>query len=195
MARTKTFNEDEVLEKALHLFWRQGYEATSMQDLVDHLGISRSSLYDTFGDKHGLYVSALTRYRRQVSEQAVRTLARAEDPLAVIRQLLLSAATPPLKADEPSGCFMVNASVELAGLDADIRAIAGQNKAQVVQAFAEAIARGQAIGQFTTEQAADELAELLFTLHNGLQVVGKIDRDGAKRRVTVEAALALLAPC
>ena len=52
MARSKEFEENEVLDKAMKLFWEQGYEKTSMTDLVEHMGIHRRSLYDTFGDKH-----------------------------------------------------------------------------------------------------------------------------------------------
>ncbi|MEJ0106748.1 MAG: helix-turn-helix domain-containing protein [Bacteroidota bacterium] len=59
MARTKVFDEQMVLDKAMNLFWQKGYNATSAQDLVNGLSISRSSLYDTFGDKHSLFVKAL----------------------------------------------------------------------------------------------------------------------------------------
>ena len=62
MARTKCFNRDEALEKAIGAFWAKGYEATSVQDLVDCMGINRGSLYDTFGDKHKLFLEALDRY-------------------------------------------------------------------------------------------------------------------------------------
>ena len=67
MARTKDFDEDEVLDKAMYLFWNQGYNGTSMQDLVDGLGISRSSLYDTFGDKHSLFIKTLENYKKNAS--------------------------------------------------------------------------------------------------------------------------------
>ncbi|MNC70346.1 HTH-type transcriptional repressor ComR [compost metagenome] len=62
MGRTKEFEINEVLDKTIQLFWMQGYEKTSMQDLVDFMGIHRRSIYDTFGDKHALYMKALQRY-------------------------------------------------------------------------------------------------------------------------------------
>ena len=62
MARSKEFDVDEVLLKAMHLFWDQGYENTSMQDLVKGMGIHKRSLYDTFGDKHTLFMKVLDRY-------------------------------------------------------------------------------------------------------------------------------------
>ncbi len=64
MARPKEFNHDEVLEKAMQVFWAKGYECTSMQNLVDAMGINRGSLYATFGDKHSLHLATLDRYYR-----------------------------------------------------------------------------------------------------------------------------------
>src|ERR1700750_25596 len=69
MARTKDFDENEVLNKAICIFWHKGYNGTSMQDLVDGLGISRSSLYDTYGDKHSLFVKALESYKEAGARQ------------------------------------------------------------------------------------------------------------------------------
>ncbi len=74
MARRKKFDQNKVLDKAIELIFRQGYHATSIQHLVAHLGISRSSLYDTFGDKHSLFLSALTRYAQHLSSQTKQAL-------------------------------------------------------------------------------------------------------------------------
>ena len=69
MARSKEFNEEEALDKAMEIFWKQGYEKTSIQDLVDQMGIHRRSLYDTFGDKHSLFVQTLERYESLIAAQ------------------------------------------------------------------------------------------------------------------------------
>lgn len=78
MARVKEFDEDVVLDKAVALFWTKGYNGTSAQDLVDHLGISRSSLYGTYGDKHTLFLKALQRYREKNSAAFLK-LVKASD--------------------------------------------------------------------------------------------------------------------
>ncbi|KAA2299393.1 helix-turn-helix transcriptional regulator, partial [Clostridioides difficile] len=67
MARGKEFEESVVLDKAMRLFWEQGYEKTSMTDLVNHMGIHRKSLYDTFGDKHTLFLKAVDLYDHKIS--------------------------------------------------------------------------------------------------------------------------------
>src|SRR3954471_19619603 len=73
MARTKEFVEDAALLKAMQLFWEQGYEKTSMMDLVSHMGVHKRSMYDTFGDKHSLYIKALHRYS-EVLEKSINSI-------------------------------------------------------------------------------------------------------------------------
>src|SRR5690554_3220753 len=85
MARTKEFDEHEILDRAMNLFWLKGYNATSAQDLVDNLGISRSSLYDTFVDKHSLFVKALQQYRKERIDPVINPQNGVEDVEAYIR--------------------------------------------------------------------------------------------------------------
>lgn len=101
MGRTKEFEINEVLDKAVQLFWKQGYEKTSMQDLVDFMGIHRRSIYGTFGDKHALYMKALKRYESTQNKKL---------RLLVERQ-------------EPVGCFIVNSGVELGVLDPEVASL------------------------------------------------------------------------
>ena len=86
MPRPKAFDPDDVLHKAMQVFWERGYEATSMQDLVDCMGINRFSLYSTFGDKHQLFLAALARYRDKVVARLVDELEWSDAGLAAIRQ-------------------------------------------------------------------------------------------------------------
>jgi TetR/AcrR family transcriptional repressor of nem operon len=88
VARTKEFDPDAAVSAAMELFWLKGYEATSIQDLVDHLGIGRQSLYATFGSKHELYLKALDRYRDSQASALIDTLATAEPVLPAVRDLL-----------------------------------------------------------------------------------------------------------
>src|ERR1700761_1056657 len=114
MARTKDFDEDEVLDKAMYLFWNQGYNGTSMQDLVDGLGISRSSLYDTFGDKHSLFIKTLENYKKNASAKLEAIIANAPSAKEAVKQLLEYTTRELLSDQQHKGCFMVNAAVEVA---------------------------------------------------------------------------------
>src|SRR5580698_1188466 len=127
MARTKDFDETEVLNKAIGLFWRKGYSATSMQDLVDGLGISRSSLYDTYGDKHTLYIKALESYQNEASGKVCSIVS--SDALAKenIKKLLEFIIDGLLNDREHKGCFIVNAEVEVAPHDQQVSQLICQN--------------------------------------------------------------------
>ena len=115
MPRPKSFVPEEVLDKAMVLFWQKGFEATSVQDLVDHMGINRFSLYSTFGDKQRLFLSALDRYRDQVTLAAIRTLEEPDGGLDAIRRFFESLIQFHCTQQEPvRGCLMVNTAVELA---------------------------------------------------------------------------------
>src|ERR1700709_2334201 len=120
MARTKDFDEQEVLNKAVCLFWHKGYNGTSMQDLVDGLGISRSSLYDTYGDKHALFIKALESYQAVNSDKMCSIMNNAGSAREVIKNLLEFITNGLLKDVEQKGCFMVNAEVEVAPHDQEV---------------------------------------------------------------------------
>lgn len=192
MARTKAFDKKEVLEKALHIFWRDGYDATSMQDLVDGLGISRSSIYDTFGDKRQLFLESISTYRQGSSEALILFLKNHPHPKKAFCQMLEGSMKETTSDKERKGCFMTNAAVELAAYDEEIRSISIENKERVIHAFVEAIRRGQKIGEISKKYPATQLAEFIYTAYNGLQVVGKYDQDFRKLKQTIKLTLSLL---
>src|SRR5471030_1502621 len=120
MARTKDFDEDEVLGKAIDIFWYKGYNGTSIQDLVDGLGISRSSLYDTYGDKHTLFIKALESYKKSASGDMCGIVSNAASAKEAIRQLLEFTTRILLNDEQHKGCFLVNAEVEVAPHDKEV---------------------------------------------------------------------------
>src|SRR5438552_14300152 len=115
MARHKEFDREEVLHKAMEVFWSRGYEAASIQDLVRRMGINRQSLYDTFGNKHALYLRALDRYRTVEGRRLIELLERPGSVKKSLRQLFGEVVETALCDREHRGCFMGNATSELAG--------------------------------------------------------------------------------
>lgn len=177
MARTKDFDEDEVLKKAIGLFWRKGYNATSMQDLVEGLGISRSSLYDTFGDKHTLYIRALESYQTSGSGQMCKIVTNSASAKEAIRQLL-ELMIGELAADaERKGCFMVNAEVETAPHDEEVNSMICKNDQQVEEAFYAAIKKGQESGEIPATKDARVLARFTINTVKGIRVSAKSTND------------------
>ena len=107
MARPREFDVDEALDRATEVFWRRGYEATSVQDLVDALGVNRASLYGTFGDKAGLFSAVLDRYGQQVNGLVERALAPPASGAEAVRawfQELIRMVTQP---GGPRGCLFI----------------------------------------------------------------------------------------
>ncbi|MEL7252341.1 MAG: helix-turn-helix domain-containing protein [Bacteroidota bacterium] len=120
MPRTKQFDEQVVLERAVELFWKQGYHSTSMQNLVDHLGINRASMYTTFGDKKQLFLRAIQHYRK-VNAQGMASLLKDEPDVRIgLRRILELAVTEATADADRKGCFVVNTTTELIPNDPEV---------------------------------------------------------------------------
>ncbi|MBV7507916.1 TetR/AcrR family transcriptional regulator [Bacillus sp. sid0103] len=173
MARSKEYEESEVLDKAMRLFWEQGYEKTSMSDLVEHMGIHRRSMYDTFGDKHTLFLNVMDRYSDKLSADlanGVKLSKTATEALQFIFEFMIR-----LNIDEdlPSGCLLVNSAVELAARDVDVDTKSTQSFISAEQALKEIILWGQRDGEFTSDYDAEELAEYLHNALVGIRVLAR----------------------
>lgn len=154
MARTKEFNEDQALDKAIEIFWHKGYNGTSAQDLVTHLGLSRSSLYDTFGDKQKLFSKALQKYQSDnyvKIKEILETSTNIKETLNVIFKL---AVVESLEDRITKGCFMVNSSVELAMHDEEIAKIVSSNQKVMEEVFYTAVKKGQEAGHISNATEA-----------------------------------------
>ncbi len=177
MARTKDFDENEVLTKAMRLFWYKGYNGTSMQDLVDSLGISRSSLYDTYGDKHALFIKALEKYKESASGEMSSIVSNSVSAKEAIKQLFAFTTRELLSDEQHKGCFMVNSAIEVAPHDKEVSDMICQNDQQVENAFYQAIKKGQESGEVTSKQNARALARFIVNTVKGLRVSAKSTTD------------------
>jgi TetR/AcrR family transcriptional repressor of nem operon len=192
MARTKDFDENEVLGKAIDIFWHKGYNGTSMQDLVDGLGISRSSLYDTYGDKHTLFIKALESYQNEASGKICAIVSSAAPAKETIK-ILLELITGELLGDQKhKGCFMVNAEVEVAPHDPEVSQLVCTNDQQVEDAFYLVIKKGQESGEIANRQDARALARFTFNTVKGIRVTAKSTTDKAVFDDIIKLAMATL---
>lgn len=192
MARTKDFDEGEALAKAMHLFWLKGYNATSMQDLVDELGISRSSLYDTFGDKHSLFILSLRNYREQAAAQLQEIAKTASSAREAIRKILGNIIFELAGDNEHKGCFLVNASVEMAPADKMVNEMLCENDRQMEDFFFERIKAGQEKGEITNPQDARLLARFILNNIKGLRVAAKSAPDSKVFKEIIELTMSVL---
>jgi TetR/AcrR family transcriptional repressor of nem operon len=192
MPRAKLFDENEVLNKAMHLFWKQGYAATSVQDLVDHLGINRASLYATFGDKEQLFKKSFALYRKNNIEGLKQFLGQHPNVKEGFAQLFENAIIEAINDQDRKGCFVVNTTTELVPNDDSVTVILENNKNDFEHIFFEYLQKGKAAGQITTNTDLKSIAALFYTLYNGLRVVSKVQPNEKKLNETVEVALSLL---
>jgi TetR/AcrR family transcriptional repressor of nem operon len=177
MARTKDFDENEVLTKAIELFWYKGYNGTSMQDLVDGLGISRSSLYDTYTDKHTLFVKALESYQNSAAGKIQEIINNSGSAKDTVKKLLAFATNELLGDKQQKGCFMVNAEVEVAPHDAEVNNLVCKNDQQMEEAFYQVIKKGQDSGEISNQQDARALSRFIFNAVKGMRVTAKSTTD------------------
>lgn len=184
MPRAKEFDEAEVLDQALELFRARGFKHTSFADLVDELGVSRQSLYDTYGDKQTLYQTALKRYL----DRAIDGMRRKLDDPAPIR-VVLTGLFDGLVAGGCSngspGCFMVNSMVELSPHDADTRALAQAHAREIEGLLVSRLSAAQRQGEIAKAKDPVALARFFYHTLLGLSVASRAlgDRDNLKQSV------------
>jgi TetR/AcrR family transcriptional repressor of nem operon len=192
MARNKAFDETQVLDKAVELFWSKGYNCTSANDLVDTLGLSRSSLYDTYGDKHALFVKALMRYKQELGGKLIEMIEQTEDVKATIAEILQMIVEQDRTAINPKGCFMVNTAVELSGIDTEIANIVNGNRDDIENALQTAIKRGQENGQFSSKHDPIALTRYFINTFFGLRISIKFNNDPKILKDIIEVSLSIL---
>ncbi len=163
----------------MQVFWSKGYAATSMRDLTDAMGLSKSSLYDTFGSKHDLFLESIDYYRDHVTVQ-VRAVADLEKPaIQVIMSVLGRAVDRILEPNGRRGCFLNNCAVEVGPWDemAAERCRAGLSVME--ETFLKLVRRAQLEGSISPTRDSLSLARYLTGTVNGIMVIGKANPDRA----------------
>ena len=192
MARHKEFDRDEALHRAMEVFWSRGYEATSVGDLVEHMGINRQSLYDTFGDKHSLYLAALDRYREVEGRKMFELLEGAGSVKKALRQLFEGVVECALGGGERRGCFVGNATSELAARCKATAEKACGNMAAAEEALYRALLRGKREGEIKGVRDPRAVARFLYSSLQGLQLMSKATKDRKTLEDVVRVTLSVL---
>ncbi|WP_439477988.1 TetR/AcrR family transcriptional regulator [Brevundimonas sp.] len=186
----KSFDQSEVLDRAMQAFWAHGFEATSMQDLVDCTGVHRGSLYATFGDKRTLFISALRTYDAQFRGGLLVELEREAAPLEAIERLLRVFVDRLGQPGLVPGCFLTNTALELAMHDIEIGRIVAHAQEQVQAFFARMIARGQARGEISQSVNSARAAAALLASLIGLAVLARSRPDPDLLNGVIDQAMA-----
>ena len=178
MARPREFDSNTALESAMQVFWAKGYEATSLDDLCEATGLGRSSLYAAFGDKRGLYLSALDRYEEAGVHPIAAALARSPIRKAVaafVDRIIDDIVAGPGRR----GCFIGNCAAELARGDRTAATRVRRSLDRLEATFRDALAHARARGEIAATSDVDALARFLVAGIQGLRLVGKAKPDRA----------------
>jgi TetR/AcrR family transcriptional repressor of nem operon len=154
-------------------FWSKGYEATSIADLVDGMGIQRGSLYATFGDKRALFLAALERYQRAVVQELLDALEAPGSGTAAIRRFFRLRVEGSLDRGRPLGCLLTNSAIELARRDRGATARVRASLARLEGAFLRALVRARKGGELEGRRDLRALARFLTSSAQGLSVMAK----------------------
>jgi TetR/AcrR family transcriptional repressor of nem operon len=177
MARPREFDADSALDCAMQAFWSKGYEATSLDDLCEATGLSRSSLYAAFGSKRSLLLRTVDRYIEQRTPSIAAVLAQAmpihEAFTALARQFIDQIVSGPGRR----GCFLGNCAAELPRNDRAALARVRRGLESTETTFRAALERGRARGELPAAADVEALARFLMAGFQGLRLVGKVNAD------------------
>ena len=179
MARLKSFNEDDVLDKAVAVFWAKGYEATSIEDLVEAMGIQRGSLYGAFGSKQQLFLKSLNRYGLVVVKQLLDILENKPSAIESIELFFGQLVEHLLTAGPLRSCLVTNSAIERGLSDEATRKKVLHLLHSIEKGFYKTLLRAQDNGEISNDCNLTSLSEYLTSSMQGLLVMGKVCSERA----------------
>ena len=195
MPRKKEFDVDLVLDKAMNAFWTRGYEATSLNDLLDCMQIQRASLYNAFGDKHTLFLETLRRYDVVLRRAEVARRVQMPSPRQAILSLFQDAVTAVVKHGARKGCFLINTALELSPHDPEAAEVVRAAFSHMEQKFfRKMIEKGRAAGEIAKSVMPAPTARALLSLLIGLVVLSRSRPEKLLLQSIAHQAEALLPP-
>ena len=191
MGRPYEFDKEETLSKAMDLFWEKGYKATTIQDLVDRMGIKRGSIYNTFGDKHTLFVAAVEYYAEEVTSKTIQVLESDGSPVENIRLFFETIVNTPSDR-KTKGCLISNTVVELAPHDKKVANTVRQILERIQRAFLNCLNKAVELGELPKDTDTRVLSHFLATSTHGLIVTGKSALNPKEVKDVVDVILSTL---
>ena len=192
MARFKEFETTRALRIAMEVFWRHGYENTSLELLMSEMGVAKQSLYDTFGDKRSLYFKAMALYREETNISLRRVLASSSTVKQGFTKILRSLIAE-TREQHARGCLLLSANMERAVDDQEIAQFLQENQAEVESIFVEALRRAKSNGELAASEDPEVLARFLIVVIQGMRAMARLKSDRPAMRQIAKLALARFA--
>ena len=194
IARSKAFDRKKALSQALWLFWRKGYAATSIEDLTETLHLSRSSLYDTFGNKRTLFLEALKYYSERVISDIEQTLTKSHSPITGIQAIFEDLIDGIGQERGSLGCFMVNSITELVPYDPDVTKLATEYADSIQQLLQAVLKEASTQNLVTEKQTSEQLAGYMYNTIQGMRVLIKAGAAREQMQAISDITLKSLQP-
>jgi AcrR family transcriptional regulator len=187
--RPRSFDREAALDRAMLVFWRHGYEATSLAQLTAAMGVSPPSLYAAFGDKEKLFLETVERYRARGTDDVLRLMADAASAKDAVERVMLGTAAALTDPRYPRGCMVVLAAVSCSDQAADVQAKLAAYRALSEKQLRQRIEKGIADGDVPASASAAALASFYMAVLEGMSLQAK---DGASRKRLEEIGIAAL---
>jgi TetR/AcrR family transcriptional repressor of nem operon len=192
MPRPRTFDRDETVQKAMDAFWQNGYEATSIHDLVEVTGVARGSLYHEFRSKAGLFAAAMERYAELAPATRMLGSADTGPPRETIERFFSDIVEFVTSDTGRRGCLFTNTAVEFSARDGGMRSRIAARLGVLEDALCHLIERGQAIGEITSPREPRNLACHFLACAQGLHVMAKANANRETLQAITDTALSTL---
>jgi len=192
MARPREFDPDATLEKAMHVFWQNGYEGTSMTDLVEQTGVHRGSLYGTFGNKEQIFLAALARYGKTYGLNMLRPVLESDRPVAALKKMIWDRYDDYVAGRNTCGCLLGNTLAEVSPADKKVFAQIAELLEMRGEMLEQALRRAKKIGELKSQHDPVALARYLNTFLLGLALHVRLQPDSETMRDTIETGLSVL---
>ena len=176
MSRRKEFDPEVALQAAVKVFWRLGYERTSLDLLMREMGISRQSLYDTFGDKRSIFFRAMRHYRRSTNDSLREVFAREKSVRSGFSKIFNSIISETREQHE-QGCLLMSANLSRDLKDAEMASFLRANQREVERIFRDALTKAQARGEIATEKKPAALAKFFVATIQGMRALARLNHD------------------
>src|SRR5262245_14732089 len=194
MPRTKAFDEDRAIDMAVDCFWARGYEATSVRDLSEAMGIGGASLYNAYGDKRELFARALERYANRSMRERVARLEARHAPKEAIEAFLAEIIDRSVRDSDCKGCLLVNTALDVAPHDEEIGSLVTGYLDEIRGFFRRCLEAGRRSGSFSKQIDVEVMSAHLLGVLLGLRVLARTrTAPGAKRRLLDAVARPALA--
>ncbi len=191
IGRPKQFDADKVVSNAMNQFWIGGYFSTSLQDLLACTDLSKSSLYQSFGNKEQLFIRCLEQYEQYTDEMLKALLHETDSGIDFIR-LLLDSVIDEANMPEPKGCLLLNTVNEQLGNESDITEAVNRGLATVKKNINLALEQAKVEGELSSDVSSDQMSDYIMTTISGLRTFVKAGADRSSLEKVVDLVMTTL---